>query len=279
MRPHNEGMSGDDCLQVADGPAVGSWIEPELTGDGGSVTGTVPSRFEAYVRILHPAANADGVTVSWKQVASETARAVHPLVQWDALVGANRYRNQPSPWPGSEPDTGSLQMPLLEALCRLLAGHTKATADCCFGVWTGHNWGSITSVPEGTQPPPKEPWRSTADLSYAFSAEELERPVLPLPPQAGRDYRILTGRLAAATEIPERLDADFLAITPNMIWPADRAWYVASEIDFDSTLVGGSAGLIDAILAAPEFEAFAVGPDDSLTWDADRINPLPLPPD
>lgn len=30
--------------------------------------------------------------------------------------------------------------------------------------------------------------------------------------------------------------------------PADRSWFVASEVDFDSTLVGGSAELIKAIV-------------------------------
>jgi hypothetical protein len=57
------------------------------------------------------------------------------------------------------------------------------------------------------------------------------------------------------------------------MWPGDRAWFVASEIDFDSTLVGGSAGLIEAILETPELDAWPLGPDDSLTYDADRINP------
>jgi hypothetical protein len=43
---------------------------------------------------------------------------------------------------------------------------------------------------------------------------------------------------------------------PNLIWPADRSWYVASEYDLDSTLVGCSRHLADAILAAPELEVW-----------------------
>ncbi len=47
------------------------------------------------------------------------------------------------------------------------------------------------------------------------------------------------------------------------------------EIDFDSTVVGGSVALIGVILADPALEAFPIGPDDSLTADADHVNPVP----
>jgi hypothetical protein len=47
---------------------------------------------------------------------------------------------------------------------------------------------------------------------------------------------------------------------------------VASEIDFDSTLVGGSVRLIDVILRTPELDAWPVTADDSLAYDADGIN-------
>jgi hypothetical protein len=50
---------------------------------------------------------------------------------------------------------------------------------------------------------------------------------------------------------------------------------VASEIDFDSTLVGGTEQLIGAILAEPGLDAWAVDPDDSLAYDADKINHVP----
>jgi hypothetical protein len=56
------------------------------------------------------------------------------------------------------------------------------------------------------------------------------------------------------------------------MWPSDRAWFLASEIDFDSTLVGGTRDLIESILDNPGLDAWPVGPDDSLAYDADRIN-------
>jgi hypothetical protein len=43
-----------------------------------------------------------------------------------------------------------------------------------------------------------------------------------------------------------------------MWWPADRAWFVATEVDGFSSYVGGSQTAIDAVLASPELEAIAV---------------------
>ena len=48
--------------------------------------------------------------------------------------------------------------------------------------------------------------------------------------------------------------------SPNLVWPADRAWFLASEIDFDSTLVGGSSELIETILGDSKLDAWLVGP-------------------
>jgi hypothetical protein len=89
----------------------------------------------------------------------------------------------------------------------------------------------------------------------------------------GRDYRLLEGPLSAATQIGNWASPTwFLPRSPNIFWPADRAWCAATEIDFDSTVVGGSTELIQAILDTPAFDAWNVGPDDSLAADADTIN-------
>jgi len=64
-------------------------------------------------------------------------------------------------------------------------------------------------------------------------------------------------------------------VSPNLLWPADLAWCVATEIDCDSTLVGGSRALVDAICADDALEAFEVTEDDDLTWTGDTVNPVP----
>ncbi len=62
----------------------------------------------------------------------------------------------------------------------------------------------------------------------------------------------------------------------SLWWPADRAWFVATDIDLVTTFVGGSAGCIDDLLAAPGLEAALVPVDQRFTWDADTVNPWPV---
>ena len=59
---------------------------------------------------------------------------------------------------------------------------------------------------------------------------------------------------------------------PQLVWPADHAWCVASEIDWDSTVVGGSRAAIDAVLATDSLETFEVTADDDLSSEGDTIN-------
>ena len=50
--------------------------------------------------------------------------------------------------------------------------------------------------------------------------------------------------------------------SPNLWWPDDRAWCVATEIDLAWTYVGGSGALISDVLASPSLEAQPAAPDD-----------------
>jgi hypothetical protein len=62
----------------------------------------------------------------------------------------------------------------------------------------------------------------------------------------------------------------------SLWWPADRAWFVATDIDLVTTYVGGSTACIRDLLAHPGLEAAQVPRDQRITWDADTINPPPL---
>lgn len=61
----------------------------------------------------------------------------------------------------------------------------------------------------------------------------------------------------------------------NMIWPPDQSWFIATDIDHDSTLVAGPAALAEALLADRRLEAFEMSYDDRLTIWSDNINPPP----
>ncbi len=59
------------------------------------------------------------------------------------------------------------------------------------------------------------------------------------------------------------------AQSPSLVWPDDRAWTLVTEVDFDSTIVGGSRELVHAICADARLEALALRPDADLSWTGD----------
>jgi hypothetical protein len=249
----------DDLLRAESDVAVAEWIASRL-GELGSVAGTAPDGFEAYVRVCHPA-DRDGRLYTWAQVASETGRTVHPVMQWHALVGASDYMNmRDSTWPGGDPQRGNLEPSVLGPLCAVLGGHTATSEACLLGFWDGYGyidggWTMVAySVGSGR----------TGGVRRDPPAFSRDRPTLALP---AREYFLFRGPIAAALEMSARWGQ-----SPNLFWPEDRAWFMASEIDFDSTLIGGSSELARALLAEPELDAWPVEPTDLLTASADKIN-------
>lgn len=67
----------------------------------------------------------------------------------------------------------------------------------------------------------------------------------------GRNYALFVGPLAGLQSLMDAQDEH----SPNLWWPDDRAWCVATEIDLAWTYVGGSAALISDVLASPRLEA------------------------
>ncbi len=104
----------------------------------------------------------------------------------------------------------------------------------------------------------------------ALTAAELAAPRLHLP---YRDYLVLRGALSAIAELVQYEGPDmWWTQSPSLFWPADRSWCVATEIDFDSTLVGGSDAAIADVLSHPKLEAWALDGHESLMAFADEIN-------
>lgn len=244
-----------------DDVSVGSWIAPRLGPFGGWVGSVVPRGFEAYARVLHPVDDGRGGYATWAEVCAATGRTAHALMQWHKIAGLPEttrrgVTTRTMRWDDGEPEVGNLGGPALSALCGVLEAYTAA--DCYFALWEGYGWihgsPSVGILGGNERIPP------------AFPPEVMNGPRLRHP---ARDYFVFTGPLPAASAMG---DDGFDPQSPNIFWPADRSWCVASEIDFDSTLVAGSAELIAAVLAEPALEAWEVHPDDSLAHDGDAVN-------
>jgi hypothetical protein len=271
-----------------------AWIAPRL-GRFGTVSGVVPRGFAAYVRIFHPfsVGGADGENreLRWAELAELTGRVFHPLAQSGGLgvppgqqttIG-DRYFD-----PGQE---GWLDGARLASLVGLLTSATTGQG-VTVGIWNG--WGELHSgtVVVGTVPPVSD--AELRELTRRYRAERAaaidprlaaavestdghaEPGLLHLP---NRDYALLRGELAELTDPDWGFTAgigwhdESRAPGPQLIWPDDRAWFIGSEIDFDSTLVGCARETADAILASPAVEALEVPPDADLSWRGDRLNP------
>jgi hypothetical protein len=267
------------CTDVS--PA--EWIGRRLSDWGSGVTSVVPSGFAAYGRIVHrPSAHLPDSTavpgrITWTEVAASTGRVAHPLMQWHAIAAGRDGR--PS-WDGEQPDEGELDEPQLRALGALLVEFTDTPAEAFHALWNGFGgWSSGGTVMWATGGEMPAVYRDGPELARLPASSQLE-PVLPPEVLGGplvdlpnREYFLFSGPVVAADDL--RATSEFGQPdrqTPQLWWPMDRAWCVATEIDVDSTLVGGTHQLVDAILAHDDLEAFPVPPDGDLTYRGDVIN-------
>lgn len=245
--------------------SAASWIVPRLGPFGSAIVATVPAGFEAYARVLHPPGSGDRVPLRWSQIAESSGRTAHACMQFDAIAGLVPHQPRgPKTWDGQRPELGNLRTDLLEVLSDVLARHIGAPEQCWFCLWDGYGWirGSPSAGLLGR--------RGRQRVAAAFPREVLEGPRVHLP---GPDYLLFEGPLAAATEMGHWLTPTrFISQSPNLLWPRDRSWCVATEIDFDSTLIGGSRSVIDEMLNQQALEVWRVQPSDSLARDGDTIN-------
>jgi hypothetical protein len=192
------------------------------------VTSVVPSGFEAYARVLHPLGTSTrGQQMGrWRDVASWSGIELVPGIDFPEIALPEHEPSGVEPWPRQVPQVGTLYPADVDALVAVLARYTSTPDRCWFCTWEG--WGAV-SFGDG--------------------------PRVELP---GRNYVLSVGPLA---ELPSLVDAQDER-SPNLWWPSDRAWCVATEIDLAWTYVGGPAALISDVLADPSLEAQPAAPDD-----------------
>lgn len=162
---------------------------------------------------------------------------------------------------------GDLPEDALWRLIGILACHTDTPDDCYFGLWDGfgdiHGGSAVimATLSDGLDDPPSAP-----TVPPAFPPEVIEGPRLRIP---ARDYILFRGPLSEAGQwgaaellpgVPRRINS------PNLIWPADRKWFVATEIDLPWTGVAGSVELVDALATDPVLDVEDIDPATSPTY-------------
>ncbi len=263
------------------------WFSTALAGFGARVDQVLPGSYPAYARILHPADGGGAVPSRWAEVAASVGTVLHPLGQFSAVArrGSSAHRIGAAGWDGQDPFQGSLQIHELQTLCGILGEMTAAGERCWATVWEG--WGNFPTDWQKRFPRVVQPYRAyylfqrrldeIVDLAIDIADY---RPDLPSP-----WFAYFTAIDAGGdTDVPRDEPPTLTGPTPEVVvrvqspsqwWPASRGWCVATEIDFDSTLVGGSNALVKQILDDGRLEAFPVSPTDDLGSGGDTVNELP----
>jgi hypothetical protein len=137
------------------------------------------------------------------------------------------------------PSEGMLPATEGERLVTILRGHTTTPNHCYLGLWEGYGVSKLN----------------------AFAG----MPRLLLPDRA---YYLFRRPIDAVTS----LTIGTFRHPPNLWWPEDHAWCVATEIDLGETYVAASAVCVQQVVADAGIEAFEVPLEGRIDIDGDLIN-------
>jgi hypothetical protein len=159
-------------------------------------------------------------------------------MQFERIADLGTDPNTQPEW-GRRPEVGEDLRGLPESLVSVLAELTTTPEVCWICLWEG--FGGLDLIP---------------------GFDDLARVRSP-----GRRYLLFRGPIrvmTAGTDDPDLGWPDY----PQLWWPDDRAWCVATDIDLDSTYVGASREGVARLLAEPALEVVPARIDDSLGEDA-----------
>jgi hypothetical protein len=259
------------ALRLVRDHAAAAWVIENAIGGWKTIGSLLPTTFEAYAEIFHPAHRVvkhdhpvensfpvgygPGITkwhelieVRWNEVARANQRTAHALMDWVTITGDEDLYwgngSQPGIW-DKNPEHGSLPSLQRRMLVTLLDEFTGTPDRCWFAVWVGMG-------------------------PLAF-----DRDAVPTFEMPGREMALFSGPLSAATTSFASLGSSHDQ-SASLWWPDDQAWCVATDVDLVVTYVGGSERCIDAITSNPALESYRIPPDLPTSWDKDTVNP-PVP--
>jgi hypothetical protein len=241
-RRHLELAAPDHPLRPEpDLSVVGWWLDQldEWGSQGVPVSSMVPGAFPAVAQVLHPwwrAPYPDGEPIRWREAAEQLAfasvRELDATRDLHSIPAAERA--------GLHAHQGELDRYTAQALVDVLGSATATADDVFVAVWVGR----------GDVPPQRFP-----------GAAEI-----PVP---GRAHFLLRGPLEGVLRSISIGNSE--QPVAGIWWPADRAWFVATEIDFDWTFVAGTEALIERLAGDERLEATPIDLDAEATRTSDNF--------
>jgi len=291
-------------MRLTDEVSRGAWLQ-ERVGSWATVAGVAGAGFDRYARVLHPIpvdrrdltrTNTWGMnpilqegTWPWGEVARRNGKVMHSLVQWIRISEQESALEYPDGWRAGQSRTGWFDPVLMASLTTHLRAATTCPDEVTIGIWDG--WGVAVDAVAYAAIEPVSAEDADADRHKRRAAAEQQRRSAYsseyLQARAGGDLLAMPGReyVLFSTSLAELADPDWGVEagigwqagfghdpSPQLVWPEDHAWVVATEVDWDSTIVAGTSNLIDVVLDDPRFESYELSGDDRLTFDSDTLN-------
>lgn len=277
-------------------PPQVSWVEG----------GTIPTDDELREMPMERWPVVSSAPTTWAAAAAAFGTTLHPTAQWGPLVGhhgsdAGGWQHTPAP-DGRRydaPEAGRLDPGILAGVMQILARGTTTPDELSIALWEGSGglvgfYGSTSAVIElrsdgggddaeyhrsmlerSIHDPFNNVFRKPVWQPGILSDEVSRGTRLELP---GRDHVLFRGsaRELSSPDWAEHApwsarDAAWTE-SPSLVWPADHAWILATEVDFDSTIVGADVDVIAALCARSDWEALPLAEGADLGWQGDEVN-------
>jgi hypothetical protein len=186
-------------------------------------------------------------------------KSLDASTRWSDLAGADEPLESGKRWSGGDPFPGPLAGAELKTLGKaLFSVDADPHEPCYFGIWS--DW-SMLSQSAGTfkgRPSVAARMETGSQGSVASNISGLSDP----KPLGDRFYRVGTARLeqVVCDGVGDELFRELLW-GPDLFWARDGSWFVHSDVELDSTLVGGDVDLCTAIIAQGDLEALSISVD------------------
>ncbi|WP_341932904.1 hypothetical protein MRBLWO14_001892 [Microbacterium sp. LWO14-1.2] len=243
---------------------------------------------------------------TWAETARAFGTVLHPLAQWQRVVRTPmdedwQTRVAPDGREFSAPAEGALAPETVAAIATHLRAATGTPDDGVSALWEGFGGllGHFGHTPSRAFLTPVDDPNHRAMLDRSvhdpfnnvFRRKTWQEGILSKEISEGPRFHTRDrAYVLFSAGVAEFADADWVlrapwrdlpgeqhgfppsAQSPSILWPEDRAWVLVSEIDYDSTVVAGSAELVAALCADAALEAFAISEGAELHGDSDEVN-------
>jgi hypothetical protein len=225
----------------------------EPTAEFGSVGWLVPraDRYTAFTRLFHPIQSSDPAgPTRWQDLAARTGRTWHPQVQFNSInIGGSAQR-----YSATLADLGSAR------LSRLVPQLDSPDTSCVIALSEINHWASYDAAFR------RDTVESGVDQATWDAAAVLTSPL--------RTHRLFLGVLEDLPQFGTR-SGMFVQQQPTLLWDQEFTFCLATDPDYDSTILASSVAIQQRVLACPDLECLPVEPESSLLWDADGLNGAP----